>query len=82
MKLAGFGDLHYRWNDLQQSENYEHDLLRKVVRLLRGTPPGADALAALLSLGPYGGPWFDGDELWPDEFTLGNMRMRRETGGE
>jgi hypothetical protein len=69
VKLAGFGDLHYRWNDLQQSENYEHDLLRKVVHHLRGTPPGADALAALLSLGPYGGPWFDDDELLPDEFT-------------
>jgi hypothetical protein len=69
VKIAGFGDLHYRWNDIQQSENYEHDFLRKVVRLLRGTPPGADALAALLSLGPYGGPWFDDDELLPDEFT-------------
>jgi hypothetical protein len=69
VKIAGFGDLHYRWNNLQQSENYEHDLLRAVVRLLRGTPPGADALSALLSLGPYGGPWFDDDELLPDEFT-------------
>src|ERR1700730_15832535 len=50
INLRGFGDLHYRWNELQQSENYEHDLLRTVIHELRGTPSGADALATLLSL--------------------------------
>ena len=48
VKITGFGNLHYRWNELQHSENYEHDLARMVVRDLRGTPAGADALVALL----------------------------------
>jgi hypothetical protein len=56
IKTDGFGFLHYRWNELQRSENYDHDLLRTVVRVLRGTPPGADGLVALLALGPHGGP--------------------------
>jgi len=29
--MIELSNLHYRWNELQQSENYEHDLLRKVV---------------------------------------------------
>jgi len=54
---------------LQRSENYDHDLLRRVVRELLGTPAGADALVALLALGPYGSPWFDDDDFLPDEFA-------------
>ena len=54
---------------MQGSENYEHELLRRVIRISRGTPEGADALNALLSLGPYGGPWFDDDDLLPDDFS-------------
>jgi hypothetical protein len=69
VKAESFGFLHYRWNELQRSENYDHDLLRTVVRVLRGTPPGADAFVALLALGPYGGPWFDDDDFLPDEFA-------------
>jgi hypothetical protein len=72
---VGLGSLHYRWNELQQSENYEHDLLRWVIRERRGTPEGADALSALLSMGPYGGPWFDDDSLLPDDFT--QMQLHR-----
>src|SRR4051794_5116577 len=48
VNAEGFGFLHYQWNELQRSENYDHDLLRRVVRELRGTPAGADALVALL----------------------------------
>jgi hypothetical protein len=66
---GGLGYLHYRWNEIQQSENYEHDLLRLVIRQMRGTPEGADALSVLLGMGPYGGPWFDDDELLPDDFA-------------
>lgn len=69
VKADGFGFLHYRWNELQRSENHEHDLLRTVVRVLRGKPSGADGLVALLAPGPYGGPWFNDDDLLPDEFA-------------
>jgi hypothetical protein len=72
---VGLGYLHYRWNEIQQSENYEHDLLRLVIRQMRGTPEGADALSVLLNMGPYGGPWFDDDELLPDDFT--EMQLHR-----
>ena len=72
---AGLGYLHYRWNELQQSENYEHDLLRLVIRQRRGTPEGADALSVLLGMGPYGGPWFDDDALLPDD--LSGMELHR-----
>ncbi len=76
MKIgAGSGYLHYRWNELQQSENYEHDLLRMVIRQRRGTPEGADALSVLLGMGPYGGPWFDDDTLLPDD--LSEMELHR-----
>jgi hypothetical protein len=44
--------LHYRWSEIQASENYEHNLLRRVVRDLQGTAPGADALVELLRSGP------------------------------
>jgi hypothetical protein len=73
---TGIAYLHYRWNELQQSENYEHDLLRQVIRESRGTPEGADALSALLSLGPYGGPWFDDDELLPDDLAEKGLHRR------
>src|SRR5690242_19521135 len=63
------GFLDYRWNELQRSENYDHDLLRRLVRELRGTSAGADALVALLALGPHGGPLFDVDDFLPDEFS-------------
>ena len=76
VKTGAFGGLHYRWNALQRSENYEHDLLRRVVRELRGTLPGADALVALLRLGPYGGPWFNDDEFLPDELTEMSLHRR------
>jgi hypothetical protein len=72
----GLGYLHYRWNEIQQSENYEHDLLRQLIRDMRGTPAGADALSALLSLGPYGGPWFDDDELLPDDLAERGIHRR------
>jgi hypothetical protein len=75
LRIPGYGELHYRWNGLQQTENYEHELLRTIVRRLRGTPTGADALASLLALGPYG-PWFDDDELLPDEFVQPALHHR------
>jgi hypothetical protein len=43
-----FPDLHYRWNEIGQSEEYQHDLLKTVVSARRGTPEGADALVVLL----------------------------------
>ena len=52
VRVADGVDLHYRWNEIQASENYQHDLLRRVVSNLQGTPPGADALAQLLGVGP------------------------------
>jgi hypothetical protein len=73
---VGLGYLHYRWNEIQQSENYEHDLLRLVIRQMRGTPEGADALSVLLGMGPYGGPWFDDDELLPDDFAELELHRR------
>ena len=75
----GVGYLHYRWNELQRRENYDHDLLRRVVRELRGTVPGADALVASLALGPYGGPWFDDGDSLPDE-SNGPALHRRVIG--
>ena len=39
VKVADGIDLHYRWNEIQASENYQHDLLRRVVSNLRGTTP-------------------------------------------
>lgn len=52
VQVADGIDLHYRWNEIQASENYQHDLLRRVVSNLQGTTPGADALAQLLGVGP------------------------------
>jgi hypothetical protein len=75
VKAESFGYLHYRWNQLRRIENYDHDFLQMVARELRGTPPGADALVALLRLGPYGGPWFD-DEFLPDEFVGPSLHRR------
>jgi hypothetical protein len=49
--------LTFRWNEIQGSENYEHDLLRTVVWSQRGKPIGADALVAALRLGVQQ-PWF------------------------
>ena len=43
-----FPDLHYRWNEIGQSEEYQHDLLKTVIYARRGTPEGADALVVLL----------------------------------
>lgn len=68
--------LHYRWNGLQQAENYEHDLLRDYIRRFRGTPAAADALVELLQLGAYGGPWFDDDAFLPDELTELSLHRR------
>jgi hypothetical protein len=72
----GLGYLHYNWNEIQGSENYAHDLLRSLIRDMRGTPAGADALFALLSLGSYGGPWFDDDELLPDDLAEKGIHRR------
>ena len=76
LMAEGFGFLHYQWNELQRSENYGHELLRRVVRELRGTPAGADALVVWLALGPYGGHWFDDDDFLPDEFKEASLHRR------
>jgi hypothetical protein len=72
---AAFGDRHYRWNELWRAERYQHDIARRLVRELRGTPAGADALVVLLGLGPYGGRWIDEREFLPDEF--GDLHLHR-----
>ncbi len=76
VRIPNFGCLHYTWNEIQRSENYQHDLARSLVREFRGTPAGADALVALLRLGPYGGDWFDEEEFLPDEFTELQLHRR------
>jgi hypothetical protein len=67
ISVPPFGELHYKYNGIAQQWEYQHDLLRRVVRELNGTRAGADALAELLGFGPYG-VWLDNDELSPDRF--------------
>jgi len=67
ISVPPFGELHYEYNGIAQEWEYQHDLLRRVVRELKGTRAGADALAELLAFGPLE-RWLDTDELSPDRF--------------
>jgi len=51
VKIAGNIALEYRWNEIQAFENYQHNLLRRVVSHLSGTQAGANALVRLLRVG-------------------------------
>lgn len=67
VNVQPFGDLNYRWNGIAQTEEYQHDILRRVIRELKGTPAGVDALVELLGFGTYG-EWLSNAELSPDRF--------------
>ena len=41
-------DLHYRFNEIQGQENYQHDLLQTIALAHEGDPDGAEALVRLL----------------------------------
>ncbi|MBV9301932.1 MAG: hypothetical protein JOY62_14235 [Acidobacteriaceae bacterium] len=44
-------ELHYRYNEIQGQENYQHDLLQLIARVHQGDPDGAEALVRLLPTG-------------------------------
>ncbi len=48
---VGSFNLHYRYNEIGGSENYQHDLLQLVAQTHAGTPEGAEALVRLLPTG-------------------------------
>ncbi len=48
---AGSFELHYRYNDIEGQEDYQHDLLQVIAQIWAGTPQGAEALGRLLPTG-------------------------------
>jgi hypothetical protein len=87
LRVGGF-ELHYRFNELDRQEDYQHDLLQSIVSSWQGTPQGADALARLLPTGcqtiasrwtPYFRTILEILELkrWQD---LGDWRLTRIRG--
>jgi hypothetical protein len=48
VQVPPYPTLHYVWNGINQVEEYQHDLLKLIVRSREGTPLGADALVVLL----------------------------------